>query len=250
MKIFITGGTTGIGWSLAEYYLKKGFIVGICGRNLNKLPQDYVKYGERLKCYKADVRDREKLSSVIHEFAKGHLDILVANAGISQGEKTSDPNFVASRNILQTNIDGFLNTFEIGFNLMKPKGKGQLVAIASVAGMLGLPGAGAYCGSKAAVLKMCESFNIDFLKFGINVTTIAPGFIDTPLTKKNKHPMPFLMSSEKASIKIAKAIEKKKAIFIFPFQMKCLVFILERMPRIIYRFIMSLKNFAYPNHYE
>ena len=63
---------------------------------------------------------------------------------------------------------------------------------------------------------MCESFSIDFKKFGIDVTTIAPGFIDTPLTRKNKHPMPFLMDSKKAAIKISRAIDKKKSLYIFP----------------------------------
>ena len=250
MKIFITGGTTGIGWAIAEYYVKKGHIVGVCGRNLKKLPTDHAKYGERLKAFEVDVRDKEKLFEAVHSFSNGQLDILVANAGISQGDKTSTPNFETSRNIIKTNIEGFLNSFEIGFSLMKPQGSGQLVAMASVAGMMGLPGAASYCGSKSAIIKMCESFTIDFLKFGIHVTTILPGFVDTPLTRKNKHPMPFLMPAEKAAVKIADAIDKKKVSLIFPFRMKCLAFILERMPRVFYRFIMSFSRFAYPGHYD
>ena len=63
---------------------------------------------------------------------------------------------------------------------------------------------------------MCESFSIDFKKFGIEVTTIAPGFIDTPLTRKNKHPMPFLMDSKKAAIKISGQLIKKNLYIFFP----------------------------------
>ncbi|MEE2742391.1 MAG: SDR family NAD(P)-dependent oxidoreductase, partial [Bdellovibrionota bacterium] len=85
MKIFITGGTTGIGWAIAEYYLKKGHIVGVCGRSLQKLPADHTQYGERLRTFEVDVRDKEKLFDAVHSFSEGQLDILLANAGISQG---------------------------------------------------------------------------------------------------------------------------------------------------------------------
>jgi short-subunit dehydrogenase len=123
--------------------------------------------------------------------------------------------------------------------------KGHLVATASVAGFMGLPGAGAYSASKAAVLKLCESYSLDLKKFGIHVTAIAPGFIDTPLTQKNNHKMPFLMSSEKAAHLIKRAIEKKKVLYVFPFRMKIVVTILDKMPRSLYRLIMSLKFFNY-----
>ena len=251
MKIFITGGTSGIGWALAEYYLNHGHQVGVCGRDLKKLPAVSKSFvGKYLECFEVDVTDREALKEAIESFAQGDLDLLIANAGISQGDKSSCPQFSVAREILRTNLDGFLNTFEIGFKIMKKKGRGQLVGVSSVAGMVGLPGAAAYCGSKSALLKMCESFSIDFKKFGIDVTTIAPGFIDTPLTKKNKHPMPFLMDSKKAAIKIAGAISKRKFLYIFPLRMKLLMVLLEKMPRSLYRFIMSFSRFAYPSHYE
>ena len=250
MKIFITGGTSGIGWALAEYYINEGHQVGVCGRDLNKLPEASKPFlGKELSCFEVDVTDRAALLEAIETFAKGKLDLLIANAGISQGDKSSHPKFTTAREILKINLDGFLNTFEAGFNIMKKEG-GQLVAISSVAGFVGLPGAAAYCGSKSALLKMCESFSIDFKKFGIEVTTIAPGFIDTPLTRKNKHPMPFLMDSKKAAIKISKAIRKKKSLYIFPLRMKLLIILLEKMPRSLYRFIMSFSRFAYPSHYE
>ncbi|MBG07285.1 MAG: short-chain dehydrogenase [Halobacteriovoraceae bacterium] len=250
MKIFITGGTSGIGWALAEYYINEGHQVGVCGRDLNKLPEASKPFlGKELSCFEVDVTDRVALLEAIETFAKGKLDLLIANAGISQGDKSSHPKFTTAREILKINLDGFLNTFEAGFNIMKKEG-GQLVAISSVAGFVGLPGAAAYCGSKSALLKMCESFSIDFKKFGIEVTTIAPGFIDTPLTRKNKHPMPFLMDSKKAAIKISKAISKKKSLYIFPLRMKLLIILLEKMPRSLYRFIMSFSRFAYPSHYE
>jgi len=250
MKIFITGGTSGIGWALTEYYLGKGHQVGVCGRDLNKLPTISKSFlGKGLECFEVDVTDRVALIEAIESFSQGKLDLLIANAGISQGDKSSYPKFSTAREILKINLDGFLNTFEAGFNIMEKEG-GHLVAISSVAGLVGLPGAAAYCGSKSALLKMCESFSIDFKRFNIHVTTIAPGFIDTPLTRKNKHPMPFLMDSKKAAIKISKAIDKKKSLYIFPLRMKFLITFLEKMPRSLYRFIMSFSRFSYPSHYK
>jgi len=245
MKIFITGGTTGIGISLAESYLKDGHTVGICGRDLAKLPADFLTKYPRAQAYTADVTERELLQKCIRDFAAGELDLLIANAGISMGSKTTTPDFAASRRIIDTNVLGVYHSFEEAFNLMQPRGKGHMVAIASVAGFMGLPGAGAYSASKAAVLRLCESFAIDFKQFGIDITAIAPGFIKTPLTDKNDHAMPFIISAECAVEKIKKSIAQKKVLAIFPWRMKIVVYILEKMPRRLYRWIMTAKMANY-----
>jgi len=171
--------------------------------------------------------------------------MMIANAGRSHGSKSKTPNFQTSRDIMDTNVIGVLNAFEKAVEYMMKQKNGHLVAIASVAGLVGLPGASAYSASKAAVLKLCESYALDFPKLGIDVSAIAPGFIDTPLTRKNDHPMPFLMPVEKAGKLIMRAIEKKKVYYIFPWQMKCVILIIEKMPRFLYRKIMNIKLINY-----
>ena len=245
MNIFITGGTTGIGLALAKLYLEEGHRVGICARNLEKFPSEIKNKYKLLKCYQVDVVNREELRAAILDFAQGDLDIVIANAGRSVGAKSKTPQFSVANTIIDINVKGVLNTFEIALELMLPKKKGQLVATASVAGLVGLPGAGAYSASKAAVLKLCESYSIDLKRSGISVTAIAPGFIDTPLTQQNNHKMPFLMSSEKAAKLIKRAIEKKKPLYIFPFRMKVVMTLLDKMPRRLYRALMGLKIFNY-----
>lgn len=241
--IFITGGTTGIGFTLAERYLERGDRVGICGRNLNKLPAGVLEKYPNLKAYEADVTDHKKLKEVITEFSQNGLDVMVANAGIAVSVKESWPDFELARKVIDTNVTGVLNTFEFALEAFKQKnqGKGHLVAIASVAGRQGLPGAASYSASKAAVLKLCESFSIDLKAKGVDVTAIGPGFIDTPLTKSNKHPMPFLMSSERASRLIIKAIDYKKELYYFPWRMNLLTWISEHAPRFLYRWLMRSK---------
>jgi short-subunit dehydrogenase len=224
VNIFITGGTTGIGLALAKLYLEEGHHVGICARSLEKFPVEIKNKYKLLKCYQVNVVNREELRAAIIDFAAGDLDLVVANAGRSVGAKSKTPQFSIANDIIDINVKGVLNTFEIALELMMPKKKGHLVATASVAGFIGLPGAGAYSASKAAVLKLCESYAIDLKQFGISVTALAPGFVDTPLTQKNNHKMPFIMNAEKAARLIKRAIEKKKVLFVFPFLVAGIVF--------------------------
>lgn len=239
-SIFITGGTTGIGWELAQSYLRDGHRVAVCGRDLSKLPASANSQYPALKGYQLSVTDKYATKEAIQDFAKDGLDVVVANAGISHGSKSRWPDAEVTEAIYQTNVFGLLNTFMPAMNIFKDKGKGHLVAIASVAGFVGLPGASAYCGSKSAVIQMCESLALDLPRWGIEVTTICPGFIDTPLTRKNDHSMPFLMSAEKAVKKMRKAIDNKKVLYLFPWQMAIVIQILRRLPRRIYRMFMKM----------
>ncbi len=237
-SIFITGATTGIGFELAKLYVKEGHRVGVCGRDLSKLADPYR---SRFSCYEVSVTDEAKLRESIEDFASnGGLDIIMANAGISHGSKTKMPDFAATKKIFDINVYGVLNTFAPAIDIFVKQGHGHLVATASVAGFVGLPGAAAYSASKAAVISLCESYSLDLKKEGISVTAICPGFIDTPLTRKNDHSMPFLMPVEKGAKKIKRAIDKKKNLYVFPWQMATVIHILRRLPRRCYRFIMQL----------
>lgn len=240
-SIFITGGTTGIGLELARLFREEGHRVGVCGRNLSKLPDEKSSpWVKDLHTFEVSVTDKEALQAAIKDFSSDGLDILVANAGISHGHKTPIPDFPSTERIIETNILGVIYAFEAALEKFESQGSGHLVGIASVAGFLGLPGASAYSASKGAIINLMESYALDLPRFNISATCICPGFIDTPLTKKNDHSMPFLMSVEKGAGHIKKAIDKKKALYVFPWQMALVIHILRRLPRFIYRSIMKL----------
>lgn len=244
MNIFITGGTSGIGLDLAKRYLAEGHRVGVCGRSLERFRANCS--DERLLFFKADVANKNEIQKAIADFSVGNgLDILIANAGIPTGHKNHLPDFESGREVIQINLIGVLNTFEAGFRIMIEQRRGHLVAMGSCAGFNGLPGSSAYSASKAAVTIFCESLSIDLKSYGIDVTSICPGFIKTPLTDINPHPMPFLMPVEKAGALIKKAIEKKKIIYIFPWQMHFLVKLVRLLPRSLYVKLMRLKCFNY-----
>lgn len=247
-SIFITGGSTGIGFELAALYASCDYIVGICARTADKLPSNFQKNNPNIYFYTADVTDKVSLKNAVQQFlqvTEHKLDIMVANAGRSTGSKQQLPDFDVVANIVDTNLHGVLNAFSIATELFLAQKHGHLVAIASVAGMIGLPGAAAYSSSKAAVLALGESLALDLPKYGIDVTTIAPGFIDTPLTQKNDHGMPFIMPATKAATKIKMAIDKKYPLYIFPWQMRFLITFARILPRSVYRFLMRSKRLNY-----
>jgi short-subunit dehydrogenase len=245
-SVFITGGTTGLGMELAKLYVSKGWKVGVCGRDRAKYDENFQAHRDNVIFYQVDVSDRDQLRKAIHDFSRSiGLDLLIANAGIGYKFKTKVPDFEFSYKMVHINLLGVMYAFEAAMEVMIPRSKGQLVAISSIAGYMGLPGASAYSATKAAVQRLCESLHLDLRQFNIDVTTINPGFVDTPLTQGNHHPMPFLMAAPKAAGLIYRAIEKKKMVYHFPFLLATVVRILGIMPRTWYRFFMGFKAFNY-----
>lgn len=235
-SVFITGGSAGIGLELCKLYLSKGFNVGTCSFE----EESKLSLPKSLFYYQVDVTNKEDIKNAIDNFYKknNRLDIVIANAGIRMDKKTI-PNFSFGTKVIDVNVNGVLNTFAPSVAIMEKQGFGQLVAIASISGMTGMPGMAIYGASKSAVINLCESFAIDLKKHNIHVTTIAPGFIKTEQVSRNNHSMPFMLSPTEAAFKIYKAIEKKKGLYVFPLPMMIIAKALYFMPRRIYRKVME-----------
>lgn len=245
-SVFITGGTTGIGMELAKLYASRGWKVGVCGRDRQKFEESFQIGRDNVTYYCVDVANRSELKNAIADFSKSiGLDLLIANAGIGYKFKTKVPDFEWSYKMVHVNFLGVMYAFEAALEVMIPRGKGQLAAVSSIAGYNGLPGVSAYSATKAAVTKYCESLHLDLRQFNINVTTICPGFVETPLTASNKHAMPFLVKAPKAAYLIARAIDKKKMIYAFPFFFSTFVRIIGMLPRTWYRAFMGIKAVNY-----
>jgi short-subunit dehydrogenase len=244
LSIFITGGTSGIGLELANKYLSQGNRVAVCGRNSFKFKS--MRPHENLSFYQADVVDKDEISKAVTDFSEQFgLDLIIACAGYSFEKKTQVPDFEISRKIIDINLNGVLNTFAPAVEIMLKQNSGHLVAISSVAGFCGFPGVSAYSAAKAGVLKLCEGYAIDLGPLGIDVSVVAPGFVDTPLTQKNHHKMPFLMDASKAADLIMIGIDKKKLLISFPFFFASILKLLAVLPRDWYRWLMKFYRFKY-----
>ena len=233
LKVFITGASSGIGQALAEHYAKEGAIIGLAARRQDLLNTLQDSLTTETITYALDVRDAEALAGAANDFISrfGAPDIVIANAGVSAGTLTENRDDIKTfKGVIDINLLGMVHTFQPFIESMKQAGKGSLVGIASVAGIRGLPGAGAYSASKAAVIAYLESLRVELCINGIHVTTIAPGYIKTPMTDINEYAMPFLMAPEVAAKKFAQAIAKKKRFIVIPWQMGWLARVMRFLP--------------------
>jgi short-subunit dehydrogenase len=238
LKVFLTGASSGIGEALAAHYAARGATLGLFARREAELGRVAAALAPAtIATYPGDVRDAVAVASAAQDFMSrfGVPDVVIASAGVSRGTLTSHAeDLPAFRAVLDTNVIGMIATFQPFVVPMRDARRGALVGIASIAGFRGLPGAGAYSGSKAAAIAYLESLRVELFGSGVAVVTICPGFIDTPMTAGNPYPMPFRMRADVAALKIAAAIEKKRRFYVLPWQMAWVGRVLKLLPRPLY----------------
>ena len=238
--VFITGASSGIGQALALRYAAAGWRLALAARRAAELSAWAQAQGwstERWRVYRADVADSASIIAAGQACLadQGVPDVVVANAGLSIGMDTavrSDIDVMAR--IFATNNVGLAATFHPFIESMRQRGSGTLVGIASVAAIRGLPGHGAYCASKAAVVNYCESLRGDLHRSGVRVVTLLPGYIDTPLTRGNRFTMPFLMPVARFAERAFSAIEAGSSYRVIPWQMGIVAKLLRLLPNALF----------------
>lgn len=235
--VFITGASSGIGEALAIEYARRGATLGLLARREDRLARLAASLSARSFIYGADVRDAQAISAAARDFMEraGCPDVVIANAGVSAGTLTSAAEDIpVFEEILATNVTGMVLTFQPFLEAMRGRRNGTLAGIASVAGFRGLPGAAAYSASKAAAITYLESLRVELHGSGIDVVTVCPGYIATPMTRNNSYAMPFLMPVETAAKKIADAIAARRRFYVLPWQMAVVGAVLRCLPRPVY----------------
>jgi short-subunit dehydrogenase len=238
--VFITGASSGIGQALAMRFYSAGYRLALAARRTAEV-QAWAEANAigagRYQVYSADVSDIDSIVAAGQACiaAQGVPDVVVANAGISVGMDTgvrADLEVMAQT--FATNNIGVAATFHPFMAGMAARGTGTLVGIGSVAGIRGLPGHGAYCASKAAVIAYCESLRGELRPSGVKVVTICPGYIDTPLTRENRYAMPFLMKAEAFADKAFAAIHAGHSYRVIPWQMGVVAKLLRLLPNTLF----------------
>jgi len=247
-RVFITGASSGLGMALAREYAARGAMLGLVARRADMLHELTASLpGGPHRVYALDVTEHAALAAAAHDFlqAAGGVDIVIANAGVSAGTLTElAEDLPVFGRIVDTNLTAMVATFMpfIGAMQRQAQANGdgcRLVGIASVAGMRGLPGAAAYSASKAAVISYCESLRLEMRRHRIKVVTIAPGYIDTPMTRSNAYPMPFLMPAERFAARAADAIAAGVSYRVIPWQMGIVARLLRLLPNWLYDLAFS-----------
>jgi short-subunit dehydrogenase len=234
--VFITGASSGIGQALAWRYHQAGWRLALVARRTQQTEQWARAQGmaaDRCAVYGADVADIDSIVSAGRACIarQGVPDAVIANAGISIGMDTAmrEDLDVMARTFAINNI-GLAATFHPFIAAMVERGSGTLVGMGSVAAMRGLPGHGAYCASKAGVVSYCESLRGELRPAGVKVVTLCPGWVDTPLTRDNRYPMPFLLRPDEFAERAFRAIEAGVSLRVIPWQMAVVAKLLRVLP--------------------
>ena len=246
--VMITGASSGIGKGLAQALGSRGARLGLLARRQNLLDEivnEMRLRGGKAFAVSADVRDADEMKAAADRIRAqlGPIDILIANAGIGTSNHISQLDPVHAANVISINMLGAANSLAAVVPQMVERGKGQLVAISSLAAYRGLAKSAAYCASKAAMSAYFESVRIDLRGTGVGVTIIHPGFIKTPLTAGRDAKMPYLMELDEAIPKIVSAIEKGKKSVAFPWQLATVVRAGMLMPTFMYDWIAARNSF-------
>ncbi|HQU49886.1 MAG TPA: SDR family oxidoreductase, partial [Casimicrobiaceae bacterium] len=224
-KVFLTGASSGLGEALAKRYAKDGATLGLVARRADARRAWADAEGfdaASVAVHAADVRDVDAIVAAGRACiaAQGLPDVVVANAGISVGFDTAEVDDLdVMRRIYETNNVGMAATFHPFVRAMCERRRGTLVGIGSVAGVRGLPGHGAYCSSKAAVMAYCESLRGECRPYGVRVVTLGPGYVDTPLTRFDRHSKPFMLTPDEFARRAVREIARGTSYAVIPWQM-------------------------------
>ena len=244
-RVWITGAGKGIGRAVALELASRGAVCGLTARDeksLNEVLQQIEKRGGKAFVLPGDVTDADRMKAIAAELqAKlGGIDILLSNAGTHVFTKPEQFDANEYISLMNLNFGGMARCIEAVLPDMLNCGNGHLVATASMAGYRGIPRAGAYCASKAAIIHFLESIRFHLILRGVKVTVINPGFVRTPLTDKNVFHMPFLIEPDKAARIICNGIEREKEEIAFPFPVKWGMKFLRIVPYPIWKAVMFM----------
>jgi short-subunit dehydrogenase len=234
-SIVITGASSGIGEAMAIDYAAPGVALALTGRDAARLETVTAACqakGATIVAATIDVTDRERFLPWLEAFDDAHpVDLVIANAGISiDKDNSSLDDFSIIRKTLDVNINGVLNTVEPLLPRMIARKRGQIGIVSSLASFIGLPYSASYNASKAAVRVWGESIRYVLKKDGVGVSVICPGFVVSRITAEAPFPMPFLMTSAKASAIIRRGLALNRPRIAFPIGTKAAVWLGTTLP--------------------
>jgi len=239
---WVTGASSGIGREVAAQLAQAGWTVAISARRAEELASLAAAHPGKMIAVPLDITDRLAVDvAVARIIAEAGRPIAraVLNAGTYLRDTAPDFDVRKFKTQLDVNLLGTANCLAALMPAMLAAGKGQIGIVASLAGLAGLPGAVTYSATKAALLAMAQSLKFDFDKAGLNISIILPGFVKTPLTERNKFPMPLLMEVADAARAILAGLDKDRFLIAFPAGLAWPLRIARLLPAPVYFWLVA-----------
>lgn len=217
-RCWLTGASSGIGAALAAQMLEQGHQVALGTRTTDGLTDLMARYPGQVLAAVGDVDVPEQVAAIAAqiEHTWGALDLVILNAGTCEYLDPGHFDPVLVERVMRTNLFGVSHCIAAALPLLRRGERPHLVVTGSSVTWLALPRAGAYGASKAAVRYLVESLRIDLINEGIAVTLVSPGFVDTPLTRRNDFPMPQMWTAERAARHIIARLPRRPLEINFP----------------------------------
>ncbi len=231
-RAIITGASSGIGAALARELTRCGWAVALLARRAELL-RDLAAELPNSVAVACDVTDRDSVQRAVRE-AGGTFDLAVANAGVGVPSHATKFNIADAEQMVRVNILGMMYLFDAVVPAMIERRGGHFAGVASIAGLRGLPTSSVYSATKAAMQSFLEASRVELAPYDVAVTIVNPGFIETPMTEKNKFKMPFLMKADEAARIIADGLERRARVVEFPRPMSLLMRMTRLIPDAIY----------------
>ena len=223
---------------------QEGYSVGLAARREAQLEEVASRVREKgglASIFPCDVSEKDQVIDAIQKCEEelGPVDLLVANAGVSVNTRVEAFDAEEIERVIRINLLGAVYATEAVLQGMLKRGKGQIVAVSSIAGFAGLPMSAAYSASKGGMTNFFESLRVDLRGSGVDVTVITPGFVKTPMTAHNRHRMPFLMELDPAVELMTRAILKRKKSLAYPWPLAAVAWSARFLPRPAYDWLVS-----------
>lgn len=249
--IWITGASSGLGAALAQQLAQQGNRVILSARDADKL-QEIARTLPGSAVLPFDIGATDQVDSTRLQLTAltERIDRVILNAGTCEYLDIDTPDWQMMPRLMATNYAGLINSLAAAFDLLKRAARPHIVGIGSLAIRAPFPRAEAYGASKAAVGYFLEALRIDVARFNIDVTHVLPGFIDTPLTRRNDFPMPFILSAEKAAARIIAALEQRPYEYAFPRRLSAVLWLARRCPRLWQRLLQNNSTSSSKAHAE
>jgi short-subunit dehydrogenase len=243
--ILITGASSGIGAALARAHAREAVTLLLWGRDVARLKETEAQcraLGAVAHTLSFDIRDAAGFAVALAAAdAATPIDLAIFNAGL--GGTVAKEDFAeapkTAQAIAEVNFVAPVVGASVLADAMARRGSGQIVLVGSITESYPLPMAPTYAASKAGLRLFAEALGVRLKRFGVAVTLVSPGFIDTPMSRKVTEPKPFLMDADRAAVLIARRIGSRARVIVVPWQFALMRGFTDLLPRALVRWVMS-----------